>query len=92
MEKWRCPTCNAPYKGENECHRCRCNLSILVTILEQAAELRCRAIHLLKEGKLKEAHEAVQYSLFLHHNNQAEELEALICASQGKFDKALRYL
>ncbi|MGA1824380.1 MAG: hypothetical protein ACMUIP_06915 [bacterium] len=92
MKKWRCPTCGALYRGGTHCHRCHCNLSLLITVREQADEWKKAALLFLMEGWLNEALEAIQRSLFLDCNREAEELEALIFASQGKFELVLPFI
>ena len=92
MENWRCPTCRAIYKGGTKCYRCQGDLGELLSILKQADELKRQAKQFLKEGRHEEALEAIQDSLFLRQNTEAENLEALIYASQGKFNKALRLI
>lgn len=92
MKPWQCPTCRAPYKGGKECYRCHGDLSMLVAILEQAEDLKAQAILHLKENQPKEALKAIQYSLFLCQDPEAEELAALIYAAEGEFNQVLPYL
>ncbi|MGA1867955.1 MAG: hypothetical protein ACMUJM_05335 [bacterium] len=92
MGKWHCPTCKALYKGGTECYRCHCDLSLLITIREQADEWKKTALLFLMEGWLEEALDAITRSLFLYRDDEAEELEALIYASEGRFEKVLPFL
>lgn len=92
MQKWRCPTCKAPYRDGIQCYRCHCDLSLLLAILEQSKEWKEAAILFLREGWVEEAFEAIQRSLSLYRDREAEELEALIYAAQGHFDYVLPFL
>ena len=51
----RCPLCRAKYRGEDTCHRCQTDLSILLTIEGDAAKLATIAVQHLAAGNLNQA-------------------------------------
>ena len=51
----RCPLCRAKYRGEDTCHRCQTDLSILLTIENDAAKLATIAVQQLAAGSLNQA-------------------------------------
>ncbi|MEW6378059.1 MAG: hypothetical protein AB1611_00475 [bacterium] len=90
--EWRCPTCRAPYRGGSQCYRCQTDLSKLLVIQDQAAELKRRAVCLLRERKPGEARQAIRQSLLLLRDPDAEKVEALIMAAEGDFGQVLAFL
>lgn len=74
----RCPICKARVKENSTCNRCGTDLSKLLTIESQAANLCDQAIKLLINNKIDQAQIAVKQSLQLKHTQIALTLHGFI--------------
>jgi hypothetical protein len=50
-----CPTCGAVQERSVQCRRCRCDLSLMVSLLEHRDRLHARTLRHLRDGRLAEA-------------------------------------
>ncbi len=74
----RCPICKARIKANSICNRCGTDLSKLLTIESQAANLCNQAIKLLATNQLNQAQKLVEQSLQLKNTQIALTLHGFI--------------
>jgi hypothetical protein len=63
----RCPHCRARFKGEAECYRCGCDLTLLLRVESQAQHLEHFAVQRLACGDLKGAKRALEHAQELQY-------------------------
>ncbi len=83
-----CPICKARIKENRTCNRCGTDLSRLLTIESQAANLCNQAIKLLATNQVNQAQKAVEQSLQLKNTQIALTLHGFI-QYKGKKSNAL---
>jgi hypothetical protein len=64
----RCPICRARFKEESVCYRCGADLSRLLAIEAEAAELEQQAVTLLGVGQWLEARQVAEQALALQQS------------------------
>jgi len=74
----RCPICKARIKENSTCNRCGTDLSKLLSIESQAANLCDQAIKLLATNQIDQAQIAVEQSLQLKKTQIALTLDGFI--------------
>jgi hypothetical protein len=78
----RCPICKARIKENSTCNRCGTDLSKLLSIESQAANLCDQAIKLLATNQVNQAQIAVEQSLQLKNTQIALILHGFIKKGQ----------
>ena len=83
----RCPTCNAKYKGSPVCYRCKSDLSVIISIENQAAFHLAQAKHYIKDRAYDNALDALNKSLHLIKTEEGLNLKSYVFALKGDFHK-----
>jgi len=91
----RCPVCRARFRDEAVCYRCGADLSVLLAIEAEAAELEREAMTLLAAGQWIEARQAANRVLALQYSPLAAAARdfagrELIAEERGRFERLLQ--
>jgi len=91
----RCPVCRARFRDEAVCYRCGADLSVLLAIEAEAAELEREAMTLLAAGQWIEARQAANRVLALQYSPLAAAVRdfagrELIAEERGRFERLLQ--
>lgn len=84
-----CPTCKAPYKGGQYCHRCGTDLGRLIDIQARADRHREEALAAYTAGDFDNMHHHARRACALYRTRPSEKLLACAAILTGKWDTAL---
>ena len=85
----RCPTCGARQAPSAECRRCKCDLSLYCSVLDQRDQWRLEALRRLRAGRFAEAIEAARCCWTLSPDEDAARLLAVANLLAGRFEDAV---
>jgi len=85
----RCPTCKAPYKGKQYCHRCGTDLGRLLEIRDQAGRHHEHALAAFSNGDFQQMHYHARRACGLYRTPASEKLLACAAILSGKPEAAL---
>lgn len=86
----RCPTCRAEQPPANVCRRCRCDLSLLRAVLDEAAFCGCGALRALAAGDVDGARRLAERAFDLDPVLAHRRLLAVCALLQEDFAAAAR--
>ncbi|CAM2065832.1 hypothetical protein SCOR_10670 [Sulfidibacter corallicola] len=79
----RCPLCRAAHRGGAQCHRCGADLTLLLTIEDQAEQWRVRAMADLANGDPNAARTAIERACKLKRTPYDSILQAFLSSDRG---------
>ncbi|MBI5442198.1 MAG: hypothetical protein HY900_13430 [Deltaproteobacteria bacterium] len=85
-----CPVCNAPFREEPSCYRCKADLTALFELRRGTARLLARARSACRAGDLARAFDLARGAQALRRTAEGEELELLLLFRTGRPDDAYR--
>ncbi|MCZ6792108.1 MAG: hypothetical protein O7J95_00670 [Planctomycetota bacterium] len=86
----KCPTCGAPRKGLDTCHRCRSDLRLLIAVEVRASRLFQRGLEAYRDGWFRIAATRASAACRLEARPEFLRLLATSSLRAGDFRAALR--
>ena len=85
-----CPTCNASQDWSDVCRRCKCDLSLVVTLLRRRERLQDTCRRELLAGQYEEARHAALACRAISNDPDTIRLLAVSCLASGRTAAAVR--
>lgn len=89
LDEIRCPTCGARQAPSAECRRCKCDLDLYVSALDERERWRFETLRRLRDAEYSEAVNAARRCWSLSPDEDAARLLAVASLLAGRFYDAL---
>ncbi len=86
----RCPTCGADQTASAECRRCKCDLTLVLAVRQQAQVLHEQVLRHLRDGRAGDAVDAAERRHTLSPDRTSRRLLAVSYVTAGNYEAAIR--